>query len=260
MKEYVEKEKRRIRDYVIKTKPRKNTLVIFQFGDNESSNSYARRTIKDCEEVGLKAILYKFPEHVQYSQALKVLMQAQDVPNTAGVIIQTPIPELLYGIVGHIRPEFDVDGLLPESDFIPATPKGIIELLDNVLNYDFVGKVCTVIGKSHIVGEPCANLIKGRGATIIWCDSHTVDLKRWCLQSDIIITATGKIGLIKPDMIRTDTIVIDVGTTYNYDGKLYGDVDRACYSDDAMITPVPGGVGLLTRLALIENLVYEVKQ
>lgn len=149
---------------------------------------------------------------------------------------------------------------MPESDFIPATPKGIIELLDNELNYDFVGKVCTVIGKNHVVGEPCANLIKGRGATIIWCDSHTVDLKRWCLQSDIIITATGKIGLIKPDMIRPDTIVIDVGTTYNYDGKLYGDVDRACYSDNAMITPVPGGIGLLTRLAIIENLVYEVKQ
>lgn len=187
-------------------------------------------------------------------------MQVQDMPNTAGVIIQMPIPELLHGLVHYIRPEFDVDGFLPGSNFIPATPKGIIELLDNELQYDFVGKICTVIGKSHIVGEPCANLIKGRCATVIWCDSHTVDLKRWCLQSDIIITATGRIGLIKPDMIKSDTIVIDVGTTYNYDGKLCGDVDKACYSDEAMITPVPGGVGLLTRIALIENLVYEVRQ
>lgn len=260
VKSYVEKRKTDIKDYIAKTKPTKNTLVIFQFGDNPASNAYVRGKEKDCEEVGLKTILFKMPENTSYNEALNTLMAAQEIEGVAGIIVQLPVPEHLRSLATHIKPELDVDGFLPNTKFIPATPKGVIELLDNELNYDFVGKVCTVIGKSHIVGEPCANLIKGRGATVIWCDSHTVDLKKWCLQSDLIVTATGRPGLIKPCMVNPGTIVIDVGITRGDDGKLCGDVDKSCYFDDALITPVPGGVGLLTRIALIENLVYEVKQ
>lgn len=249
-----------MRDYLSKTRPEKYTLVIIQFGDNAASDAYVNGKINDCKEIGLCTIKCKLPIDTEYDEALKTLMTVQENPRVAGVIVQLPVPEHLRGIATHIKPELDVDGFLPNTKFIPATPKGIIELLDNELNYDFVGKVCTVIGKSHIVGEPCANLIKGRGATVIWCDSHTIDLKKWCLQSDLIITATGRPKLITPDMIRPRTVVIDVGITRGDDGKLCGDVDKACYSDDAQITPVPGGVGLLTRVALLENLVYEVKQ
>lgn len=249
-----------MRDYLSKTKPEKDTLVIIQFGDSPASNAYVNGKINDCKEVGLCTIRCMFPADTEYDEALKTLITAQENPKVAGVIIQLPVPEHLKGLATHIKPELDVDGFLPNTKFTPATPKGIIELLDNELNYNFVGKVCTVIGKSHIVGEPCANLIKGRGATVIWCDSHTVDLRKWCLQSDLIITATGRPGLITPDMIKPETIVIDVGITRSEDGKLCGDVDKACYSDDAQITSVPGGVGLLTRVALLENLVYEVKQ
>lgn len=249
-----------MRDYLSKTKPLKDTLVIIQFGDNPASNTYVNGKRNDCGEIGLRTMRYKFPIDTEYDEALKALIVAQENPKVAGVIIQLPVPEHLKGLSLHIKPELDVDGFLPDTKFIPATPKGIIELLDNELNYDFVGKVCTVIGKSHIVGEPCANLIKGRGATVIWCDSHTVDLKRWCLQSDLIVTATGRPRLITPDMIKPETVVIDVGITRGEDGKLCGDVDKACYSDSAQITPVPSGVGLLTRVALLENLVYEVEQ
>lgn len=242
-----------------KIKPSRDTLVIIQFGDNPASNAYVNGKVRDCEEVGLRTIRYKLPVDTEYAEALRILIMSQENSKVAGVIVQLPVPEHLKGIATHIKPEFDVDGFLPNTKFVPATPKGVIELLDNELNYNFVGKVCTVIGKSHIVGEPCANLIKGRGATVIWCDSHTVDLKKWCLQSDLIVTATGRPGLITPDMIRPETVVIDVGITRGDDGKLCGDVDKSCYSDDALITPVPGGVGLLTRVALLENLVYEVK-
>lgn len=259
IKSYVEKRKADIKDYITKTNPKKNTLVVFQFGDSPASNAYVKGKRNDCDEVGLRTIVYKLPADTEYAEALRSLIMSQENPNVAGVIVQLPVPEHLKGITTHIKPEFDVDGFLPNTKFVPATPKGIIELLDNELHYDFVGKVCTVIGKSHIVGAPCANLIKGRGATVIWCDSHTVDLKKWCLQSDLIITATGRPKLIKQDMLRPETVVIDVGITRGEDGKLCGDVDKACYSDNALITPVPGGVGLLTRIALIENLVYEVK-
>lgn len=259
VKSYVENRKADIKDYITKTNPKKNTLVVFQFGDSPASNAYVKGKRNDCDEVGLRTIVYKLPVDTSYDEALGLLLDAQENERVAGVIVQLPVPEHLKSLSTHIKPEFDVDGFLPNTRFIPATPKGVIELLDNELHYDFVGKVCTVIGKSHIVGAPCANLIKGRGATVVWCDSHTVDLKKWCLQSDLIVTATGRPKLIKPDMVRPRTVVIDVGITRGEDGKLCGDVDKACYSDDALITPVPGGVGLLTRIALIENLVYEVK-
>ena len=259
VKSYVEKRKADIKDYIAKTNPKKNTLVVFQFGDSPASNAYVKGKRNDCDEVGLRTIVYKLPVDTSYDEALGLLLDAQENQRVAGVIVQLPVPEHLKALSAHIRPELDVDGFLPNTKFVPATPKGVIELLDNELRYDFVGKVCTVIGKSHIVGAPCANLIKGRGATVIWCDSHTVDLKKWCLQSDLIVTATGRPKLIKQDMLRPETVVIDVGITRGEDGKLCGDVDKACYSDDALITPVPGGVGLLTRIALIENLVYEVK-
>lgn len=259
VKSYVEKRKADIKDYITKTNPEKNTLVVFQFGDSPASNAYVKGKRNDCDEVGLRTIVYKLPIDTSYDEALGLLLDAQENRRVAGVIVQLPVPEHLKSLSAHIKPELDVDGFLPNTKFIPATPKGVIELLDNELRYDFVGKVCTVIGKSHIVGAPCANLIKGRGATVIWCDSHTVDLKKWCLQSDLIVTATGRPKLIKQDMIKPETVVIDVGITRGEDGKLCGDVDKACYSDNALITPVPGGVGLLTRIALIENLVYEVK-
>lgn len=259
VKSYVAKRKEDIKEYLKEKNPKRDTLVVFQFGNNPASNAYVKGKKKDCEEVGLRAVVYNLTEDTSLDYAARLMAATQTLDNVAGIIVQLPIPEHLSALPTMIKPEFDVDGFLPTSKFVPATPKGVIELLDNELKYNFVGKVCTVIGKSHIVGEPCANLIKGRGATVIWCDSHTVDLKKWCLQSGLIVTATGQKGLITPDMIRPGTVVVDVGIIRGGDGKLCGDVDKDCYSDDALITPVPGGVGLLTRVALLENLVYEVK-
>lgn len=120
-----------MKDYISKTNPSRNTLAIFQFGDNSSSNAYIKGKIKDCEEMGLKTILYKFPEFMKYNDALQELIKIQDNPYIAGVIIQLPIPYHLSHLPCHIKPELDVDGFLQNTKFIPATPKGIIELLDN---------------------------------------------------------------------------------------------------------------------------------
>ena len=231
-------------------------LAVIQVGDNPASNSYIKGKKSDCEEVGIKFAHFHYDESVSTKEIVELIKSLNTNDEINGIIVQLPLPEHLNQkeILNSIADEKDVDGFKESSKFIPCTPKGVMMILDN-LGRSVDGKICCVIGRGE-VGKPMVDLLTKHNATVIWCNSHTdkTDLYALISVADIIISATGKIGLIKH--VIGDKIVIDVGISRGEDGKLYGDVDKSCYDDSALITPVPGGVGLMTRVALLENTIF----
>ena len=231
------------------------SLLIIQVGDNPASNSYIKVKIKDCEEVGLECRLEKHDE--DWYQNRDNLIRLQNIIlGYDGVIFQLPIEnqtikEELYDM---ITPKQDVDGLVFDVHK-PCTPLGIMRLIQNHLKIDLRGKVVTVLGKGELVGKPLVKMLMEEGATVISCNSKTRDIGNWTSQSDIIIAAAGVPNLVTKWDVTSETIIIDAGINF-VDGKMCGDVDKQLY-DAALIdiTPVPGGVGLLTRLSLLENVV-----
>lgn len=232
-------------------------LMVIQVGNDPASNSYIRGKKQDCEEVGIEFLHKRFDISVTTEEIIRVIKAANFSPLVNGIIVQLPLPPHLDkdSILNAVADSKDVDGFKHNSGFTPCTPKGVMTILDH-LNYDVDGKLCCVIGRGE-VGKPMVDLLTKHNATVLWCNSYTkaFDLEGYILTADVIISATGKPQLIKK--IRDDQIVIDVGICRGEDGKLCGDVDKSCYGDQMLITPVPGGVGLMTRLALLENLVYE---
>ena len=231
------------------------SLLIIQVGDNPASNSYIKVKIKDCEEVGIECRLEKHDE--DWYQNRDNLIRLQNIIlGYDGVIFQLPIEnqtikEELYDM---ITPKQDVDGLVFDVHK-PCTPLGIMRLIQNHLKIDLRGKVVTVLGKGELVGKPLVKMLMEEGATVISCNSKTRDIGNWTSQSDIIIAAAGVPNLVTKWDVTSETIIIDAGINF-VDGKMCGDVDKQLY-DAALIdiTPVPGGVGLLTRLSLLENVV-----
>ena len=252
-----------VRDYVtaqkgflmtrLKEWGQKPSLLIIQVGDNPASNSYIKGKVKDCEEVGIKCRLEKHDED-WYCDKDNLDKLQEIIWNYDGVIVQLPIEnqtikEELYDM---IAPNQDVDGLI--FDFYkPCTPLGIMRLIQNHLKIDLKGKVVTVLGKGELVGKPLISMLMEEGATVISCNSKTKDINNWTKQADIIIAAAGVPNLVTKWGIKGETVVIDAGINF-IDGKMCGDVDKQLY-DSALVnvTPVPGGVGLLTRLSLLEN-------
>lgn len=228
-------------------------LLVIQVGDDPASNSYIKGKKADCEEVGIVFHHMHYDWKITTERITKYIQEANHDPRICGIIVQLPLPAHLdkTKILNTIADEKDVDGFKPTSKFIPCTPLGIKTILDSI-GVDVDRKICCVIGRGG-VGKPMVDLLTKNNATVIWCNSHTpaAELKRLVKLSDIVISATGISSLIKE--VRDDQIVIDVGITRGEDGKLYGDVDKSCYSDDKLITPVPGGVGLMTRVELLEN-------
>jgi len=231
-------------------------LMVIQVGNDPASNSYIRGKKQDCEEVGIEFLHKRFDISVTTEEIIRVIKAANFSPLVNGIIVQLPLPPHLDkdSILNAVADSKDVDGFKHNSGFTPCTPKGVMTILDH-LNYDVDGQLCCVIGRGE-VGKPMVDLLTKHNATVLWCNSHTkaFDLEGYILAADVIISATGKPQLIKK--IRDDQIVIDVGICRGEDGKLCGDVDKSCYGDQMLITPVPGGVGLMTRVALLENLVY----
>ena len=241
-----------IRSYPIK-------LAIIQVGDNPASNSYIRGKLRDCQEVGILGELYKFDENIDPVQVSKVITELNKDHTCRGIIIQLPLPaqftpgwkNYLFNKIDYNK---DVDGFRKDSTYIPCTPKGVMTILD-FIDCTLKGKVCCVIGKSDLVGRPMVRLLLDKGATVISCNSSTKNLKQWTTQADVIISATGKQGLITKDMVSPDAIIIDVGITRNQEGKLCGDCDKELYDYVDKITPVPKGVGLMTRVSLLLNVI-----
>ena len=255
-KDYVAQEKEKIK---AKTKDREYVLHIFQIGDNPASNSYIKGKIKDCEEVGIKAILHKYPEddYVDiYTDIYDIDYDMGENDISGGIFLQLPVPKDvdLNEINDSISPWSDVDGFKQDSFHKPCTPSGIMDWLE-ANNIDLCGKNVCIIGRSDIVGKPLAKMMTDKNATVTLCHSKTVNLEDHMKMTDIIVAAVGKAKFIHDIDLPRRPIIIDVGINRDENGKLCGDVDYDNMLNTCeYITPVPSGVGLLTRAGILKNI------
>ena len=233
------------RDFVDAKKP---TLAVIQVGNNEASTRYIRNKKKDCEEVGISFEWYYYEETISENELITEIKDL--LPYIDGMIVQMPLPKHIDvdAIKLAIAPEKDVDGFHPMSWFNPCTPAGIIDYVINGCGYDFTGKNVTIFGRSDIVGKPLAQMLTNRDATVTLCHSKSKDKWQFIKTADFIITAVGEPAFLNCYAIHVP--VVDVGINFDENGKLVGDCIN---TENRDVTPVPGGVGLLTRVALLEN-------
>ena len=239
-------------------------LAVILVGDNPASQVYVRNKERDCAECGIYSEEYRLPGEIGQRELLDLIEVLNGNPAIHGILVQLPLPGHLSEklVIDSIAPEKDVDAFHPynvgrimqgDFRFVPCTPAGVMRLLDEY-GVDPAGKHCVVIGRSNIVGKPMAMLLLHRNGTVTICHSKTPDLREQCLQADILVSAAGRRGLVTADMVKPGAVVIDVAMNRNDQGKLCGDVDFAAAKEIAsMITPVPGGVGPMTRVELLEN-------
>jgi len=249
-------------------------LAAILIGNNGASATYVAAKVKACEETGFKSTLIKFEDTISEESLLKKIDELNKDVDIDGILVQLPLPIHIAEekIITAIDPEKDVDGFHPinlgrmvqgQASFIPATPYGIMLLLEH-FNVDTAGKHAVVIGRSNIVGRPLSILLsanaKPGNCTVTLCHSKTKELSTHCKQADIIVAALGKAEFLKPEMVKEGAIVIDVGITRVTDNtkktgfRLLGDVHYETVSKKCeWITPVPGGVGPMTIAALLKN-------
>ena len=253
-------------------------LAAILVGENGASKAYVNSKVKDCKEVGFTSSLLKFPDTICENELLEEIKKLNENEEIDGFIVQLPLPKGIdqEKIIMAIDPKKDVDGFHPENfgkmalemdSLLPATPFGIMQLLERY-NIDTKGKKCVVIGRSRIVGRPMSILMsaKGTDATVTLIHSHTPNIEEYTQKADIIIVALGIPNYLKGDMIKEGAVVIDVGITrVNDDSErgyhLVGDVDfEGCEKKASFITPVPGGVGPMTRAMLMKNTLLAYKK
>lgn len=239
-------------------------LAVMLVGDDPASAVYVRGKEKDCEECGIESRLIRLPADTTQQQVLDKLAELAQDDTVHGVLVQLPLPKQINErvVIEAIPPHKDVDGFTPvnvgkmmigEECFLPCTPAGCIEMLKST-GIDMAGKQAVVLGRSNIVGKPAAMLLLQQNATVTICHSRTEGLKEICAQADILVAAIGKANFVTEDMVKPGAVVIDVGINRNDEGKLCGDVDFSAVCEKAAaITPVPGGVGLMTRAMLMQN-------
>lgn len=262
-KALAEKVKAQIREKVSKLR-RQPGLAVILVGDNPASQVYVRNKERDCAQCGIMCYDYHLPQDASQEDVLDLVEKMNNYGAVDGILVQLPLPEQIDErvVLEAITPDKDVDAFHPENVgrimqgqayYKPCTPAGVMEILHEY-GIDPAGKHCVVVGRSNIVGKPMAMLLLHENATVTICHSKTPDLKAQCLQADILVSAVGKTGLITADMVKPGAVVIDVAMNRNEAGKLCGDVDFAAVSQVASyITPVPGGVGPMTRAMLMEN-------
>ena len=233
---------------------KKPTLAVFQIGNNEASTRYIRNKKKDCEEVGINFEWYYYPEEITTNDLIQEIKDMNDYVD--GLIIQMPLPDHIdvTAIKQAVNPKKDVDGFHPNSRFRPCTPTGIIDYLIDGCGYNFEGKNITIFGRSDIVGKPLADMLLELDATVTLCHSKTRNAWDHINTADLIISAVGKAGFLNCYAIHVP--VVDVGINFDENGKLVGDCIN---TENRDVTPVPGGVGLLTRVALLENTLLEAQ-
>jgi len=232
-------------------------LSIIQVGDNTSSTSYIKQKTKFGEDIGVSVSLYKFDETVSKNEIVTLIQELNQKKEIGGIIVQLPLPKHLASqeIINTIDSIKDVDGLSANTNFFPATARGVYSLLE-YYHIEIENKKVLVIGKSNLVGKPTAMLLKEKGANVLTADSSTTpdELVSLCHEVDIIITATGVPKLISLKHVLPHHIVVDIGITRIGD-NLVGDVDFDSVKDHVLaISPVPGGVGPLTVASLFQNL------
>ena len=250
--------------------PRRPGLAVLLVGENPASQVYVRGKEKDCEECGILNLGRKLPAETSEEELLGIIAQMNADPAVDGILVQLPLPKHIDEgkVLRAISPAKDVDCFHPENvgemmvgDPIcwPCTPYGVMELLREY-GISASGKHCVVLGRSNIVGKPMTLLLLRDNGTVTVCHSRTPDLKEQCLRADILVAAVGKVNLVTADMVKEGAVVVDVAMNRNEAGKLCGDVDYAAVAEKASyITPVPGGVGPMTRAILMKNVLAAAK-
>ena len=259
IKEYIIDKKEQIKNEVSNFKnPLKLTIV--QVNDDPASNAYIRGKLKDLEEVGIDKELIKLPETTTQEELLNLIDKLNNDDSVTGFIVQMPLPKQIDEelVKKSVTPSKDVDWFNLLSEYAPATPHGIVTFLKDH-NYDFDGKNAVVIGRSNIVGKPMAKLLLDLNMNVTVVHSHTTDedLRNFLKNADLVIVAVGKPHFLTSAYeVKEDAVVFDVGIN-RVDGHLVGD----CEPDLKVRfqSPVPGGVGLLTRLSLLLNLLEVAK-
>ena len=263
-KEIKDNVKDRVRDAVEKY-GRPPHLVVILVGEDPASQSYVKGKGKDAEDVGFKSTTIVNPDTITEKSLLNLIKKLNRDKNVDGILVQLPLPDHIdeNKVIETIDKSKDVDGFHPANVaalwqkrpcIYPCTPKGVIKLLDKA-GVEIQGKKAVVIGRSNIVGLPVSKMLLDRNATVTMAHSRTKDLPAVASEADILVVAIGKPRFVTSDMVKPGAAVIDVGVNRDPEtGKLCGDVDfDACVEKVSVITPVPGGVGPMTRACLMEN-------
>ena len=247
----------------IKTYMIKPCLAVIQIGNDEASNVYISAKQKACSEVGIYLKHIKFDEDSREIEIINKIIELNNDEYVHGILLQLPIPEKFNEekLINYISRNKDVDGLTDinvgklinnKKCLVSCTPQGIIKLLEES-GVSIPGKNVVIVGRSKLVGKPLISLFLNNDATVTVCHSKTNNLKEFTKNADILVVAVGKKHLITEDMVKKDSVVIDVGIN-RIDGKLYGDVDYENVKNKvSLITPVPGGVGPMTVAMLLCN-------
>ena len=263
------KVKERVREEAAKLH-RKPGLAVILVGENPASKVYVAGKEKDCTECDILSFPYKLPTETKREELLDLIAKLNADEAVDGILVQLPLPEHLdeREVINAIAPDKDVDCFHPvnvgkmsigEPAFLPCTPAGCMEMLKEY-GIAVRGKRCVVLGRSNIVGKPMGMLLTGADGTVTTCHSRTADLPAICREADILVSAIGKTKFVTADMVKEDAVVIDVAMNRDENGKLCGDVDFAAVAPKcSYITPVPGGVGPMTRAMLMENILTAAK-
>lgn len=243
-------------------------LAVIIVGANPASQVYVRNKHKSCEELGILSEVIEMPEDTTKDALIAKIDELNADSKIHGILVQLPLPKQIAAyeseILNRIDPAKDVDGFHPvnvgrlvtgEEGLVPCTPAGCIKMLE-LSDIDLDGKKAVVIGRSNIVGKPMLHLLLAKNATVTICHSHTQNLKEICREADVLVAAIGRPQFVTADMVKPGATVIDVGINRIAPKKLVGDVDFETVKEVAgAITPVPGGVGLLTVAMLMQNVV-----
>jgi len=245
-------------------------LSVIIVGENPASQAYVRGKHKDCAECGIISDNIAMPDTITQDELLAEIERLNNDSSVHGILVQLPLPAHIdeYSVINAIVPEKDVDGFtavnvgnmnIGKDCFAPCTPQGCIDMLDYA-GISLEGKDLVVIGRSNIVGKPVVTLALRRSATVTICHSRTKNIAEKTKQADIVIVAVGREKFLTGDMLKPGAVVIDVGINRNSAGKLCGDADfDSCIDVVSKITPVPGGVGLMTRANLLKNTIKSAK-
>ncbi|MFA6489825.1 MAG: bifunctional 5,10-methylenetetrahydrofolate dehydrogenase/5,10-methenyltetrahydrofolate cyclohydrolase [Candidatus Micrarchaeia archaeon] len=247
----------------VKKLPSKPCLALVIVGENPASLIYTKKKAEDCGKVGIESKSVRLPATATEQEIISEVKKLNSDKGVDGIIVQLPLPDGIDEdrILAEVSPEKDADGIHPQNfgnaalglgALRPCTPQGVIHLL-KVSGVSMSGKNAVVIGRSRIVGKPLASLLLNENCTVTVCHSRTKDIASYTKLADIVCVAVGKPRTLTADMVKDGVVVIDIGTTREGE-RLVGDVDFEAVSKKAsFITPVPGGVGPMTRAMLIQN-------
>lgn len=246
-------------------------LAVILVGSDPASQVYVSHKRKDCEQVGINSKAFDLPATTSQQELLDLIDQLNNDDSIDGILVQLPLPQGLVAdeILERIDPTKDVDGFHPFNVgrlaqrmplLRPCTPAGVVDLLEGT-GQDIRGMHAVIVGASNIVGRPMGLELLLKGCTVTTCHRFTKDLESFVSQADIVVVAVGKPGIVKGEWVKEGAIVIDVGINRLDSGKLVGDVDFAAAAERAnFITPVPGGVGPMTRAKLLENTLFACEE